>query len=241
MAAEQLGQIDKPSASQYMGKKILFLAPLLQKIPSIPQDGRATLQISSSAEEGEEILKEYWKQVDAQIDKLERGLGPVAQIYHEYIEEGGDPGIEILRSTGFGSVDITESRCAKGATFTQMEDRELLAAMTDLELLLGFPFRSAAVTKHLHEWHAETIRARYDQMLQSIIDSLSVDEPGIIFISENHQMQFPADIQVFYVSPPGLTDYKRWMENLRATLQAEAETSNHQTPDEASKESENES
>ena len=232
MAAEQLGQIDKPSASQYMGKKTLFLAPLLQQVPSMPQ-------------EGDEILKEYWRQVDAQIANLERGLGPVTQVYHEYIEEGGNPGIEILRSTGVGSVEITESRCAKGATFTQMEDRELLAATMDWELylkqLLSFPFRSAAVTKHLHEWHAETIKARYDYMLQSIMDSLSVDEPGIIFISENHQMQFPADIQVFYVSPPGLTDYKRWMENLQATLQAEAETSDQQTPDKASKESENES
>ena len=70
MTAEELGHIDKPSASQYMGKKILFLAPLLQQVPSMPQ-------------EGEEILKEYWRQVDSQIDKLERGLGPVTHIYHE--------------------------------------------------------------------------------------------------------------------------------------------------------------
>jgi hypothetical protein len=233
MTAEELGHIDKPSASQYMGKKILFLAPLLQQVPSMPQ-------------EGEEILKEYWRQVDSQIDKLERGLGPVTHIYHEYMEEGGDPGIEILRSTGVGSLEITESRCAKGAIFTQMEDRELLAATMDWELylkqLLSFPFRSAAVTKHLHEWHTETIRARYDYMLQSITDSLLVDKPGIVFISENHQMQFPADIQVFYISPSGLTDYKRWMENLQAALQAEAETETASDPNHGkeNEESENE-
>lgn len=232
MTAEQLGKIDKPSASQYVGKKILFLVPLLQQVPSMPQ-------------EGEEILKEYWTQVDAQIDNLEHGLGPVTQIYHEYIEEGGDPGIEILKSTGVGSLGITESRCAKGATLTQIEDRELLAATMDWELylrqLLSFPFRSAAVTKHLHEWHTETIKARYDHILQSITTSLVVDEPGIIFISENHQLQFPADIQVFYVSPPGLTNYKRWMESLQATMQAEAEAATKQNPEDIAEESENES
>ena len=232
MTAEQLGQIDKPSASQYMGKKILFLAPLLQQIASMP-------------EEGEEILKEYWKEVDTQIDSLERGLGPVTQIYHEYIEEGGETGLEILRSTGVGSLGITESRCARGATFTDIEDRELLAATMDWELylkqLLSFPFRSAAVVKHLHEWHTETIKARYDHMLESITDSLKVDEPGIIFISENHQLQFPADIQVFYVSPPALTDYKRWMESLQETLRTEAEASNNEGTDSEIKESENES
>jgi hypothetical protein len=232
MAAEQLGQIDKPSASQYIGKKLLFLVPLLQQVPSMP-------------EEGEEILKGYWSQVDSQIDNLERGLGPVTQIYHEYIEEGGEAGIEILRSTGVGSLEITESRCAKGATFTHIEDRELLAATMDWELylkqLLSFPFRSAVVTKHLHEWHTETIKSRYDHMLSAIMESLTNDGPGIIFISETHQMQFPADIQVFYVSPPGLTDYKRWMERLQATLQTETEAAKDQTPDSSTEESENES
>ena len=72
MSPEQLGQIDKPSASQYMGKKILFLVPLLQQLASMPPDGEA-------------ILKGYWTQVDDQIDSLETGLGPVTRIYHEYI------------------------------------------------------------------------------------------------------------------------------------------------------------
>tara|TARA_B100000686_G_scaffold10038_1_gene10126 strand:+ start:1100 stop:1798 length:699 start_codon:yes stop_codon:yes gene_type:complete len=232
MSPEQLGQIDKPSASQYMGKKILFLVPLLQQLASMPPDGEA-------------ILKGYWTQVDDQIDSLETGLGPVTRIYHEYIEEGGDSGLEILRSTGVGSIEITESRCAKGATLIEIEDRELLAATMDWELylkqLLSFPFRSATVVKHLHEWHTDTIKSRYDHILQSITDSLTVDEPGILFVSENHQLQFPADIQVFYVSPPALTDYKRWMETLQATQKAEAEASNPESPDDTTTESVNES
>ena len=28
---------------------------------------------------------------------------------------------------------------------------------------------------------------------------------------ENHQVQIPADIQVFYVAPPALDEIKRWL------------------------------
>ena len=35
-------------------------------------------------------------------------------------------------------------------------------------------------------------------------------EVGALFISEDHRIQFPSDIQVFYVAPPSLDALKRW-------------------------------
>ena len=32
-----------------------------------------------------------------------------------------------------------------------------------------------------------------------------------MFIREGHQVQFPSDIQVFYVAPPALDEIKRWL------------------------------
>jgi hypothetical protein len=32
-------------------------------------------------------------------------------------------------------------------------------------------------------------------------------------ISERHQVQFPTDIEVFYVAPPALDEFRRWWQN----------------------------
>ena len=40
---------------------------------------------------------------------------------------------------------------------------------------------------------------------------------------ENHQVQFPADIQVFYISPPALDDIKRWLREREQKADGETE------------------
>jgi len=41
--------------------------------------------------------------------------------------------------------------------------------------------------------------------------SLGSDEIGLLVVTENHRIQFPADIEVFFVAPPSLDEYKRWL------------------------------
>ena len=38
-------------------------------------------------------------------------------------------------------------------------------------------------------------------------------------IGERHQVQFPQDIEVFYVSPPALDEFRRWLQNWIAEQQ----------------------
>ena len=38
-------------------------------------------------------------------------------------------------------------------------------------------------------------------------------------ISDRHQVQFPGDIEVFYVAPPALDEFRRWMQNWLARQQ----------------------
>jgi hypothetical protein len=40
-------------------------------------------------------------------------------------------------------------------------------------------------------------------------------------ISERHQVQFPADIEVFYVAPPALDEFRRWLQNWMAQQRRE--------------------
>ena len=48
-------------------------------------------------------------------------------------------------------------------------------------------------------------------MARKLDETLQSDEIGILFMRENHQVQFPSDIQVFYVAPPALDEIKRWL------------------------------
>ena len=48
-------------------------------------------------------------------------------------------------------------------------------------------------------------------MARQIDETLKSDEIGILLMREGHQVQFPVDIQVFYVAPPGLDEIKRWV------------------------------
>ena len=55
-------------------------------------------------------------------------------------------------------------------------------------------------------------------------------QTGLLLISERHQVQFPQDIEVFYVSPPALDEFHRWLQNWIADQQKAAA----RTPDPAS-------
>jgi hypothetical protein len=46
-----------------------------------------------------------------------------------------------------------------------------------------------------------------------ISNTLKDGEAGILFISEGHRVQFPADMQVFFVAPPALDALRRWLDD----------------------------
>ena len=62
--------------------------------------------------------------------------------------------------------------------------------------MMLIPRSAKSVTKR---WH------------HKIDETLKDNEIGMVLMRESHQVQFPADVQVFYVSPPALDDIKRWL------------------------------
>ena len=51
-------------------------------------------------------------------------------------------------------------------------------------------------------------------------------------ISEGHQVQFPADIEVFYVSPPALDDFRSWLQRWVAKQQQRLQDSGQEASQE---------
>ena len=198
--AEQLGRIERPSLEAYRGKRKLLLVPVL----ALPPD---------DAEDGIAIVGKYWEQVQTQVTSLELRLGWVKHVYHETLPEGGDEGLKILEASGEqGSYALAQTRCQAGAVLEAAEDAETLMETMDLQRCLMLPFASPRVAAQLQQWMADAVRRRNEHFTQRIDETLGEDEVGLLLAGERHHLQFPQDIEVFYVAPPALDEYRRWVD-----------------------------
>jgi hypothetical protein len=204
---QELGRIERPAAAQYQGKRKLLLVPLLYSPPT-------------ETEEGQAVLDRYWEQVRSQIASLELRLGQLRHIYHESLAQGGPDGLKQLEIADQRSYQFVQARCQSGATLEATEDPELLAEILDLQRFLVMPFASEKVARRIQEWFSESNRSRYDYIARQIDATLRENETGLLLINERHQVQFPADIEVFYVAPPALDEFRRWLQDWLAQRQA---------------------
>ena len=208
--AEELGRIQRPPASQYDGRRKLLLVPLIYG----PQADDPV---------GAKALQNYWDQMQTQVEALEAALGGLQHIYHESLTVGGDEGLEQLGAADQRSHSFITGKTQSGAVLEATEDMDVLLETLDLQRCMMIPLASANVGSRLQEWHADSNRQRYEHIANQIDSTLGENETGLLLISERHQVQFPSDIEVFYVSPPALDEYRRWFQNWMDQQQKEAE------------------
>ena len=207
--AQELGRIQRPPASQYDGRRKLLLVPLVYG----PQADNA---------EGAAVLQNYWEQMQTQVEALEGALGGLQHIYHESLTVGGDEGLEQLGAADQRSHGFIAGKTKSGAVLEPTEDMDVLLETLDLQRCMMIPLASTSVASRLQEWHSDSNRQRYEHIANQIDSTLGENETGLLMISERHQVQFPSDIEVFYVSPPALDDYRRWLQNWMEQQQATA-------------------
>ena len=203
---QELGRISRPGADQYRGRRKLILLPLLYSPATDEPEGAAALQ-------------NYWQQAQTQVAALENALGGLRHIYHESVTEGASDGLEQLKAGDLRSHSLVSLKCEAGAALEATEDLEILLETLDLQRCLMMPMASQTVATRLQEWHAEANRRRYEHIANRIDSTLEEDGVGLLLISERHSVQFPPDMEVFYVSPPALDDFRRWLQNWAARQQ----------------------
>ena len=70
----------------------------------------------------------------------------------------------------------------------------------------------------------EATSRRYQHIAARVDEAIGEGEAGVLFIREDHGIQFPSDVQIFYVAPPALDRLKRWIEDwMRAPAPATEE------------------
>ncbi|HEY95726.1 MAG TPA: hypothetical protein G4O15_12400 [Dehalococcoidia bacterium] len=220
---DELGKVEKPEAKQYEGKRKLYLVPLIYTYEGAPSDYTEKYEL-------------YWTQVQAHIRNLESKMGTVDLVYHESVTIAGDKGLEIMEKLSPLSCKITKERCQSGAKLEVIEDAELTEETMDWERHFMMGFISNKVAKTISELYAEASRRRYEHIANRINETLDQDNAAILFIRENHRVQFPKDIEVFSVAPPALDEINRWLRD--RSQQVEQEVPGESTQEETSAEQE---
>jgi hypothetical protein len=221
--AQEIGRISRPAAEQYQGRRKLLLVPLVYGPPGEAPDGVAA-------------LGKYWDQMQTQVNSLESALGGLRHVYHESVPVGGQEGLDHLERMDLRSHRFVKAKCESGATLEATEDTGLLAEILDLQRCLMLPLISGTVGQKLEEWFAESNRSRYEHISKQIDSTLGEDEAGLLLVRERHQIQFPADIEVFYVSPPALDEFRKWLQDWIARQQVPPEMASEEAAEEAAEE-----
>ena len=204
---QPLGRMERPSSEAFRGRRKLLLVPRVYPPPADEAEGVA-------------IVRRYWDQIEAQVASLEAGLGPVRHVYHESVTDGGEAALATMESVDARCHAFIQARCAAGAAFEATEDAATLQDTLDLQGCLMLPFAGVNVPAMLREWLADATRRRYEHVARRIDETLGEDEVGVLFINERHQVQFPEGVEVFFVAPPALDEYRRWLSGWAARRSA---------------------
>ena len=203
-----LSQFPKPEAAQYAGRRKLFLVPLFTLPPGVPVDGA-------------QLLERYWSEVRDHVNNLERSLGAVSHVFHETVFSEGDEGLKMVEALNPGASSFVQAMCRSTASLEATEDRSLVEENSDWQRCISIGLMSQKVISVALDGYRDTTQKRFEHMGTRIEETLAEGEVGVLFVREDHHIQFPSDIQVFYVAPPGLDALKRWMDaQMRPAAQA---------------------
>ncbi len=217
---EQLAEITKPKAEGFRKGRKLYLVPTFFVMAGIPDDFR-------------EKVAKYWSDVRSQVENMERTLTRVTHVYHESVFTGGDEGlgeIEQVNAHGHSFINVL---CRSTAKLEATDHREALEESVDWQRCSGVGLVTENVRNAIRESLERTTKTRYEHMATVIDETLGEDEAGLFVVNEDHQVQFPTDIQVFYISPPSLDEIKRWVGEQMRRMIAEQEAAMHRAEEAA--------
>ena len=195
--AKKLGKLEKPEADKFsQGTRLLFVPLILAPV--------------NAGKELKALVDKYWKQACEQVDNLQSKMAAVKKIYHELITSAAEEGGKDIERLNTGSYTIVKASMDKGAELQPIEDREIMMEFIDWSHCLSFGLQSQKVFSQVYQSFQEAQKNRNKHIAKRLDETLKEDEIGILFMQEGHMVQFPPDIQVFYVAPPSLDEINHW-------------------------------
>jgi hypothetical protein len=195
---EELGKIEKPPVTNFKNGRKLFFVPLIYGGKDLPEDYLVKFQ-------------KYWEQVGKQVEELTAKLGEVNRIYHELIAASGEEAMKTIEGLNEKSHKVVRACLDKKAQLEAVEDNDILTEFMDWGRCLVIGLLNPKVVAKIYDFYVEVGKKRNEYITRKIDETLQENEIGLLLMRENHQVQFPPDIQIFYVAPPALDEIKRWL------------------------------
>jgi len=145
-------------------------------------------------------------------------------VYHELVSSSGDEGLKAIEGLNEGSYQVARSRVERGARMEAVEDGEALTEFMDWSRCLTMGLQNRKVLDTVYRSYTEAGKKRNEAISKRLDEKLKPDEIGILFMWEGHLVQFPAGIEVFYVSPPALDEINRWLRDYESQKPKESES-----------------
>ncbi|HEX78938.1 MAG TPA: hypothetical protein G4O19_02155 [Dehalococcoidia bacterium] len=196
--AKKLGKVKKPSVKKFEKGRKLFFLPLV-------------FTMEKADTEFKEILDRYWRQSREQINNLEEKLTQVKRVYHEWVADSGEQAVKAIDELTAGSKDIVKECLERHAEIQPIEGRDLLNEHIDCSRCLSLGLLSRKIFTQIYQFYSEVQKKRQERVAEIINETLKDDEVGLLVMGEGHQVQFPPDIQVFYIAPPALDEIRRYL------------------------------
>jgi len=190
--------------TQHVGRK-LYLVPSIFVPQAKTESGT---EPDKNITEYAEKVESYWNQAAEHIRGLETRFGKVTKIYHEAIAVGGEEGLKLLEQLNEKTHRLLRRKCQQGAEFVALEDPDLFQEALDWQRCMAVVL-SSSVWRKVSSFHQQASHKRYEFMANRIDETLGDNESGLLIIGTDHAVQFPQDIQVFYVAPPALDEIRR--------------------------------
>ncbi|MFZ5907437.1 MAG: hypothetical protein ACOYVJ_08540 [Nitrospirota bacterium] len=193
----ELGQIQKPEAGDFTGKRKLYCVANIYSFEDAP-------------EEYADLVRKYWDQVIAQIEKME-SAGKIQKIFCEIITGTDDDSLAVLEQINERILEIIRKKREDGGVLIPLEDRDILGPFTDWGNCLRVIHTHEVFTK-VFEYYTEAANKRFQHMLEVIEKNLMEAEAGLLMLKDDDRakLQFPRDIEVFLITPPSYDDIMRW-------------------------------
>jgi len=193
----ELGQIQRPQAEEFSGKRKLYCIANIYPIEEAESDYR-------------ELVTKYWDEVAVQVEKVE-AAGKAQKIFCEIVYQQGDEALDVLSKINEQMVQIVKKKIGEGSTLIPLESKEILGPYTDWGNCLRVVFTKEVFTKIL-EFYKEFSEKRLQHVMSVIDSNLNESEAGLLFMKDEDRskVQFPKDIEVFLITPPSYDDIMRW-------------------------------
>ena len=195
----ELGKISKPSVERFNNKKRLIYVPIFFIPPQLTEIKK------------DNPFNEYWKEIANNINKLELSLGKIDIIFHEMNTKPAKEGLDIIENLNPNGIDFVKILYNSGSKISDFENEELVTELMDWQRALSSGIMSTKARELISKEYTETNSERNKNLLKKISKELNIGSNGILFMREDHGLQFDSDTEIFYVSSNTISKVHDWL------------------------------